>query len=277
MTLAPPALIAIPFALAGGTWIFAGVVVALFFIVAYGYYTRTGSGISQTPYRRPDAPPESPSELAHDTTQTLQDWGRGTEGHHQSHRRQAYKPTDPVVAQALADWRAGSGTTRHLDPPVGSTDPVRGPEGAPTVVVWIDVADEPCRSAYRLLLELADSQRIRLAVRQLPMADVHPLSLPAAEALEAAAAQGQFFELLDSFTTTAVKDETEVLERAAEHVPDAKRLREEVLAGRYRASVVKQIRQAAASGASAVPDVYINGAYYNGPIRRDDLARALRG
>ena len=277
MTLAPPALIAIPLALAGGTWIFVAVLVALFFIVAYSYYTRTGSGISQTPYRRPDAPPESPSELAHDTTQALQNWERGTEGHHQSHRQQAYKPTDPAVAQALADWRARSGTARHLDPPVGSTDPVRGPEGAPTIVVWIDVADEPCRSAYRLLLEFVDSQRIRLAVRQLPMADVHPLSLPAAEALEAAAAQGQFFELLDDFTTTAVKDENEVLERAAGHVPNGDRLREDVLAGRYRASVVKQIRQATTSGAPAVPDVYINGAHYDGPIRRDDLARALRG
>jgi protein-disulfide isomerase len=251
--------------------------VALFFILAYGYYTRSGSGISQTPYRRPDGPPESPSELAHDTTQTLQNWQRGTEGHDRSHRRQAHRPTEPAVAQALAEWRAGSGTARRLDPPVGSTDPVRGPEGAPTVVVWIDVADEPCRSAYRLLSELADSQRIRLAVRQLPMADVHPLSLPAAEALEAAAAQGQFFELLDDFMTAAVKDENEVLERAANHVPDPDRLREDVLAGRYRASVVKQIRQATASGAAAVPDVYINGAYYDGPIRRDDLARALRG
>lgn len=116
MTLSPPALIAIPLTLAGGTWIFVAVVVALFLIVAYSYYTRTGSGISQTPYRRPDGPPESPSELAHDATQTLQDWERGTEGHYRSHRRQAHKPTDPAVAQALAEWRAGSGTDLHLDP-----------------------------------------------------------------------------------------------------------------------------------------------------------------
>jgi len=277
MTPAPPALISISLALAGGIWIFVGVVVALFFILAYGYYTRTGSGISQTPYRRPDGPPESPSEIAHDTTQILQNWERGTEGHQRSHRHQAHNPGDPTVAQALADWRAVSGTARHLDPPIGPTDPVRGPEGAPTIVVWIDVANEPCRSAYRLLSELADSQRIRLAVRQLPLADVHPLSLPAAEALEAAAAQGQFFGLLDDFAAAAVKDENELLERAAGHVPDPDRLREDVLAGRYRPSVVKQIRQATASGAPAVPDVYINGAHYDGPIRRDDLARALRG
>src|SRR6516165_6298159 len=100
MTPAPPALIPVPIALAGGTWIFVGVVVALFFALVFGYYTRTGSGISQTPYRRPDGPPESPSELAHDTTQNLQDWQRGTEGHHRRHQRPAREPTDPAVAEA---------------------------------------------------------------------------------------------------------------------------------------------------------------------------------
>ena len=277
MMLAPPALTIIPFALAGGTWIFVAVVVALFFIVVFGYYTRTGSGISQTPYRRPDGPPESPSELAHDTTQDLQNWERGTEGHHRRNQRPTREPADPAVAQALADWRAGSAAASHLVPPIGSAEPVRGAEGAPTVAIYIDVSNEPCRSAYRLLSEFAVSQRIRLVVRQLPLADVHRLSLPAAEALEAAAAQGKFFELLDDFARSAVNDENEMLERAAGHVVDPDRLREDVRAGRYRASVVEQIRQATASGAPAVPCVYINGAYYNGPMTGDDLARALGG
>src|SRR5947209_18409888 len=100
MALGIPALIAPPYALAGGTWIFVGVLVALFFIVAFSYYTRTGSGISQTPYRRPDAPPESPSELAHDITQDVKNWERGTEGHHRSRGVSADEQTDPAVAQA---------------------------------------------------------------------------------------------------------------------------------------------------------------------------------
>jgi hypothetical protein len=263
-------------ALAGGTWIFVAVAVGLFLILVYSYYTRTGSGISQTPYRRPDGPPESPSELAHDTTQDLHNWERGTEGHRRRHRPPAHEPIDPAVAQALADWRAGSGTVSRLDPPIGSADRVRGPEGAPMIAIYIDVSNEPCRSAYRLLSELADSHRIRLAVRQLPLADVHLLSLPAAEALEAAAAQGRFFELLDDFAASAPRDENELLERAAGHVPDSDRLRSEVRAGRYRASVVEQIGQATASGAPTVPSVYIDGPRYDGPIRPDELARALR-
>jgi Na+:H+ antiporter, NhaA family len=144
------------------------------------------------------------------------------------------------------------------------------------VVVYLDVSSEPCRSAYRLLSQLADTQQIRLAVRQLPLADVHQLSLPAAEVLEAAAAQGKFFELLDRLANTGVRDETELIDLASRLVADPDRLQLEVRAGRYRASVVEQIHQATASGAHAVPAIYINNKHYDGPVRTDDLDRTLR-
>jgi protein-disulfide isomerase len=273
MVLAASVHAAILFALAGGSLIFVAVVVALFFAVAYGYYTRTGSGISQTPYRRPDGPPESPSELAHDTTQDLRNWERGTAGHH---RPSGAHQLPESVAQALADWRTGPGTAPVLDPPIGSADHVRGPEEAPTLTVYLDVSSQPCRSAYRLLSELADAQEIRLAVRQLPLADVHELSLAAAEALEAAAVQGKFFELLDRLASSGARDETELLDLATRSVADPDRLELEVRAGRYRAAVVEQIHQATASGAHAVPEIYINGTHYGEPIKRDDLDRKLR-
>jgi protein-disulfide isomerase len=269
-------MIVLPFALAGGSWIFLAVVVALFFAFVYSYYTRRGSGISQTPYRNPSGPPESPSELAHDTTQEVRNWERGTAGHHRLHQTAGRVPTDPAVAQALADWRARLNAVPHLDPPIAMADRARGPEEAQTVVIYIDISNEPCRSAYRLLSGFADSRRIRLAVRQLPLADVHVLALPAAEALEAAAAQGKFFELLDDYAASAPSDENELLRRAERHVPDPGRLRDEVHAGRYRASVVEQIRQAVASGVPAVPDVYIDGTRYGGPVRTDEFTRALR-
>jgi hypothetical protein len=65
------ALPAPPLALAGGSLVFVIFVIVFLFAVVFGYYTRRGSGISQTPYRRADGPPESPSELAHDTTQDI--------------------------------------------------------------------------------------------------------------------------------------------------------------------------------------------------------------
>ena len=41
---------------AGGALVFLGVVVVLFFVVAYSYYSRTGSGINQRPNDGRDAP-----------------------------------------------------------------------------------------------------------------------------------------------------------------------------------------------------------------------------
>jgi protein-disulfide isomerase len=276
VVLAVSAHIVIPVAFAGGSLIFGVFVVVLFFVVVYGYYTRRGSGINQTPYRRPDGPPELPSELAHDTTQDVRGWERGTAGHHRRDQpADARQASDPVV-RALADWRTGSSAVPVLDPPVGSADHARGPEQVPSVVVYLDVSSEPCRSAYRLLSKLVDTQQIRLVVRQLPLADVHRLSLPAAEVLEAAAAQGKFFELLNHLANTGVRDEAELLDVASRHVADPDRLRLEVRAGRYRASVVEQIHQATASGAHAVPEIYINNKHYHGPVTTDDLDRTLR-
>jgi len=76
----------IPFALTlvGGSLIFLGFLVVGFFVVAYSFYTRTGSGINQHPYADLDhnSGRETPSELAHDVTQDVRNWDRGVAGHH---------------------------------------------------------------------------------------------------------------------------------------------------------------------------------------------------
>jgi DNA-binding CsgD family transcriptional regulator/DNA-binding Lrp family transcriptional regulator len=269
-------LVAPPLALAGGSLIFLAFLVVFFLAVGFAYYTRKGSGISQTPYRRDEGPPESPSELAHDTTQNVWDWGRGTAGHHGRHRPPpVLEPIDRGVADALRRWRKGQRTEFRLVPPVGPDDRVRGPEGATTVAIYIDVVSEPCRRTYQLLNDLRRRRPIRLAVRHLPLADVHPLALPAAETLEAARAQRRFFELLDQLTLAAFHDEAELLEIASNYVGDPARLRREVRAGDYRAQVIEHIHQATMSGAHALPEIYINGAHYRDALTADELTRAL--
>ncbi len=67
-------------ALAGGTGIFAAILVAGFFVFTFGWYTRAGSAINQHPYADLDhnSGHEHPSELAHDITQDVRNWQRGT-------------------------------------------------------------------------------------------------------------------------------------------------------------------------------------------------------
>jgi hypothetical protein len=65
--------------LAGGTWGFLGFILALFFAVAHGYYSRTGSAINQRPYHdaNGDAPGAAiPSTLGRDVER--RDYSRGT-------------------------------------------------------------------------------------------------------------------------------------------------------------------------------------------------------
>ena len=271
------ALRAPPLALAGGSLIFVIFVIVLFFALVFGYYTRRGSGISQTPYRPEDGPPESPSELAHDTTQDVRNWQRGTAGSHGRHRPAADRePEEPEIAEALREWRQGTSSVSHLDPPVSASDHVYGPGPGCTVAIYVDLASPPCRSAWRLLVRLAEQRPMRIAVRHLPLADVHELSLPAAEALEAAGAQGEFFALLDLLARTGLSDEANLLATASRVVADPERLRLEVSNGRHREKVIEHIHQATASGAHAIPALYIDAVPYDGLLDVDGLTRALR-
>jgi hypothetical protein len=270
------AIFAPPFALAGGWWIFLIFVIGFLFAVIFGYYTVRGSGINLRPYRRAGESSESPPQIAHDITSDVRNWERGTEGHHRRYQPTATHDLDPEVAEALSQWR-GSDRPPRLDPPLGSDDHVRGPEGAQTVTLYLDLAAEPCRSAVLLVEELSRERPVRLAIRHVPLADVHPLALPAAEGLEAAAAQDRFFQSLDVLVHTGWGDETELVARLAQSVPDPERLRKDVEDGRLRSTVVQHIRQATTSGVRGVPDVFIDDRHYEGALTRDSLRAALQG
>ncbi len=266
-----------PFALAGGWWIFLIFLFVFLFAVIFGYYTVTGSGINLRPYRRSGEPPESPPRLGQDITSDVRNWERGTAGHRRRSRSTAIQTDlDPEVAETLREWRASERVPR-LDPPIGAGDHVRGPEGAPTVTLYLDLSVEPCRSAIGLVEQLSQKRPLMRAIRHLPLADVHALALPAAEALEAAAAQGRFFEALDDLAQAGFGSEAELLERTAQSVPDPERLRSDVKDGRFRSTIVEQIRRATASGVHAVPEVFIDGERYAGALARDPLEAALEG
>ena len=67
-----------------------------------------------------------------------------------------------------------------------------------------------------------------------------------------------------------------MLATASRLVADPERLRLEVSSGCHRQKVVEHIHQATASGAHAIPALYINAAPYDGLLDVDALTRALR-
>jgi protein-disulfide isomerase len=79
-------------------------------------------------------------------------------------------------------------------------DHIQGPDGAPvTLVEHGDYECPYCGAAYPVLKEIQAQmgERLRFVFRNFPITNSHPHAQEAAEAAEAAAAQGHFWEMHD--------------------------------------------------------------------------------
>ena len=88
----------------------------------------------------------------------------------------------------------------QLSVPVSAVDHVLGPGHAPvTVVEYADFECPNCKQAapaVKLLLERFAGQ-VRFGFRHMPLEEVHPHALQAAEAAECAGGQGRFWQMHD--------------------------------------------------------------------------------
>ncbi|MBO0684199.1 MAG: Na+/H+ antiporter NhaA [Candidatus Dormibacteraeota bacterium] len=179
--------------------------------------------------------------------------------------------------------RALLGTSEVLvdlaDPVDPERDHVRGPEDAPvTLVEYGDFECPYCGQAEPVLRELLrDMGDVRYVWRHLPLSDVHPHAQLAAEASEAAAAQGVFWEMHD--TLLAHQDAlrvSDLIGHAEQLGLDVERferdLRRHAGAGRVGADV----DSADLSGVSGTPTFFVNGRRHYGAYDIQSLSRAVR-
>ena len=103
--------------------------------------------------------------------------------------------------------------------PVGERDHVLGPRTAPlTLVEYGDFECPHCGQAHRVVKELLRrlGRQLRFVFRHFPFTMVHPHAQQAAEAAEAAGAQGQFWEMHDVlFQHQDALDDSDLLVYAA--------------------------------------------------------------
>src|SRR5262249_10561446 len=111
-------------------------------------------------------------------------------------------------------------------------DHIRGPEDAPvTLVEYGDFECPYCGRAEPVLRELVAEfgDELRFVFRDLPLTDVHPNAQLAAEAAEAAAAQGKFWEMHDLlFQHQDALTSTDLVRYAKELALDVDRFRDEL-------------------------------------------------
>lgn len=168
---------------------------------------------------------------------------------------------------------------------IGNDEHVRGPQDAAlTLIEYGDFQCPYCARAHFALSELVEELNdeaggIRLVYRHLPLSDLHPLAELAAEAAEAAASQGKFWEMHDALfeQQNQVADPQDLAVLGESLDLDIERFAEEVQARRHRQRVQGDLARARHDGADRTPTFFINGVHHAGDSDRDSLEAALRG
>jgi uncharacterized OsmC-like protein/predicted DsbA family dithiol-disulfide isomerase len=145
---------------------------------------------------------------------------------------------------------------------VGPADHVRGPAGAPvTVVEYGDFACPYCRKAYPMLKALlADSPDVRFVFRTNPRSHLFPDAQPAAEAAEAAAAQGKFWEMHDRlFESEAGLSRAALVAMARDIGLDVARFERELDGHTHLAAVKRQEVSGWHSHVLSTPTFFVDG------------------
>ena len=131
------------------------------------------------------------------------------------------------------------------------------------------------QSIVRRVRERLDG-RLRFAFRHLPLPEVHPDAERAAEASEAAAAQGAFWEMHDALYTSGGRfSDTDLAELAQRLGLDVERFRAELIDGTYTARVARDADAARAAGIAATPAFIVNGTPHVGSFDAGSLVEAL--
>jgi Na+/H+ antiporter NhaA len=158
-------------------------------------------------------------------------------------------------------------------------DHSRGPNDAPvTVVEYGDFECPYCGRAEPAVRELlVDFGDVRYVWRHLPLSDVHPNAQRAAEAVEAAADQGAFWEmhdvLLDHQDDLRPRD---LLAYAEQLGLDVERFRDDLQRQRWAPRIEEDVDSADMSGVTGTPTFFINGRKHDGAYDIGALSAAVR-
>ena len=175
---------------------------------------------------------------------------------------------------------AGRDGIARLAVPVGERDHVQGPATASvTLVEYGDYECPYCRAAVAIVEELQRvlPDELRFVFRHFPLENLHPHARRAAEAAEAAASQGKFFEMHAALFEhqTALEDE-DLVRYAAELDLDPARFGAELKADMHADRVREHLRGGVRSGVRGTPTFYLDDVRYDGVVGVRQLTATIR-
>jgi len=166
-----------------------------------------------------------------------------------------------------------------LKPPVSERDHIQGPSSA--LIELVEYGDFECPHCGRAAISVAQLQaelgdQMRFIFRHFPLAKMHPHARKAAQAAEAAGAQGQFWEMHDLlFKNARALAIPDLLSYANELRLDIARFESELTGDVYSARVQEDVASGVRSGVNGTPTFFINGVRHNGGYSLEDLKEGL--
>ncbi len=156
-------------------------------------------------------------------------------------------------------------------------DHIRGPrDAAVTVVEYGDFQCPYCGQAEPAVRALLGESDVRFVWRHLPLADVHPQAELAAQAAEAAAEQGKFWEMHDLLLDR--QDhllKPDLLAYAEELGLDVQRFGKALYKHVHAERVGQDVESADISGVSGTPTFFVNGLRHYGSFDAASLTGAI--
>lgn len=169
-------------------------------------------------------------------------------------------------------------TGTDLVEPINAADHVQGPASAPvTLVEYGDFECPLCGQAFSAvkLIQQRFGDQLRFAYRHFPL-KVHPNAHRAAEAAEAADAQGKFWEMHDLLFRYQLHLDPPNLQRyAAELELDLGKFEVALNDGVYAPQVQTDIASGVRSRVKGTPGFFVNGAVVDTSFGLERLMRAV--
>lgn len=168
----------------------------------------------------------------------------------------------------------------RLSPPLEEIDHVRGGPGAGlTLVMFGDFQCPFCLGAQAIVRRVRErlGGQLLFGFRHLPISERHPLAQMAAEASEAAAAQGYFWEYHDGLFAVQPRLSREaMLELGRDLGLDSRQIAKDLEDRNWEERVLRDVHSAELSGATGTPTFYVNGRHHFGAYDAGSLIEALR-
>jgi protein-disulfide isomerase len=155
-----------------------------------------------------------------------------------------------------------------LTPSVSARDHIAGPDDAPVTLVEYGDYECPYCGMASPIVKAAQRElggQLRFVFRNFPLAEAHPHARMAAQAAEAAAAEGRFWEMHDMLFEHQDALEAQDLVGYAKSIGlDVQQFTRELKAGTYEKPVRDDFRSGVQSGVNGTPTFFVNGARYDG-------------